>query len=174
MKEPRLLALMGVLTALGVATSHLLAIPVGVAKVFPVQHTLNVIGGVILGPGPAALVAFVVGLLRNMLGTGTPLAFPGGIFGALLAGALYRRFRRVPAAMVGELLGTGLLGAVAAWPVAVLVMGRSAAATTFIVPFAMSSAAGAIIGGTLTPLILRALGATGYRQEGKGSGAWSA
>lgn len=168
MKSTQRIALMGVLTALGVATSHLLAIPVGVAKVFPVQHALNVIGGVLLGPGPAAAIALVTGLLRNLLGTGTPLAFPGGLFGALLAGWLYQRWRRVPLAMVGELVGTGLIGALAAWPVAVLVMGRPAAATSFIIPFSLSSAAGAILGGLVAPVLLRALRAVGWPAPGAG------
>ena len=43
-----------------------------------------------LGPGYAVGIAFGSSLLRNLLGWGTLLAFPGSMFGALLAGLFYR------------------------------------------------------------------------------------
>ena len=39
-----------------------------------------------LGPGYAVGIAFGSSLLRNLLGWGTLLAFPGSMFGDLLAG----------------------------------------------------------------------------------------
>ncbi len=154
-----LIARMGVLTALGIVFSYMSAIPLFGAKLFPAQHALNVIAGVTIGPVPGAVVAVVITTIRIMLGTGTPLGYPGSIFGVILAGLLYRRFRSRIAAMAGEMLGTGLIGAVAAWPLAVLLLGNAKAAaagvTFFIMPFALSSISGALIGGVVLALIER-------------------
>ena len=96
---------LALLIAVGTAAG-ILAIPVPLvgAKVYPVQHAINVLSAVWFGPGPAVLAAFVIGLLRNLLGTGTLLAFPGGMVGALLAGLAYRIFCREYAAAAGEIL----------------------------------------------------------------------
>ena len=145
MKPVHKLTIAAVLAALGVVLSPF-SIPVGIARAFPIQHMLNVVAGVILGPWYAVLMAFTTSAVRNMLGTGTFLAFPGSMFGALLAGlaAKYARGRIVPAC-IGELIGTGLLGALVAYPVAILLMGREAAVFGFIIPFAASSVVGAVI-----------------------------
>ncbi len=139
------IVLMGLLVALGTVTSHLFWFPAGVARAFPVQHGINVIAGVLLGPGPAVLIAFVIGLLRNMLGLGTLLAFPGGMVGAFLAGWLYQRSASDIWAVAGEVIGTGLFGALLSFPIANLLMGTSAGAFAFIPAFAVSAIAGAVI-----------------------------
>ena len=136
------LTLAGILVALGVVLSPL-SIPIGAARVFPAQHALNVIAGVILGPAYAVVMAFATSLLRNFLGTGTLLAFPGSMFGALLAGLAYKYLReKLSLACAGELLGTGVIGALVAFPVAALVMGREVAMFAFVIPFVMSALAG--------------------------------
>src|SRR5690606_20831187 len=96
-------------------------------------------------PGPALLVALVVSALRNVLGTGTLFAFPGSVFGALLAGIAYRLTGRVAGAVVGEMIGTGLVGALGAFALARWFLGQEAVAWAFIPSFAASSAAGALI-----------------------------
>jgi energy coupling factor transporter S component ThiW len=73
-------------------TGHLIYIPVGVAKAFPIQHLINILSAVLLGPAYALWNAFAISLLRNLLGTGSLLAFPGSMIGALLAGLLYQNF----------------------------------------------------------------------------------
>jgi energy coupling factor transporter S component ThiW len=142
----RNLVFMGILVAIGTLSAHITAIPVAGAKVFPVQHAINVVTGVFLGPGQAVLVAFGIGLLRNMIGTGTPLAFPGGMIGAFFAGLLYRASGKAWMASAGELFGTGLIGALVSYPIAQYVLGKPAAALTYVVPFSMSSGVGALIG----------------------------
>ncbi|BDG60095.1 energy coupling factor transporter S component ThiW [Caldinitratiruptor microaerophilus] len=149
------LTLAALYVAVGVLTSHLVVVPVAFAKAFPVQHFLNVLSAVTLGPGGAVSVAFAVSVLRVALGTGTPLAFPGSMFGALLAGLLYRRSGRVAAALAGEIVGTGVLGALVAVPVAQLVLGRQVGFLVYIVPFTVSSAAGALLAGALLPVLRR-------------------
>ena len=68
--------------ALGVALSTF-SVPIGPAKVFPFQHMINVLVGILVGPLDAVLVAAIIGILRNALGTGTVLAF-AGLFGGLV------------------------------------------------------------------------------------------
>jgi len=143
--KTHILVLSALLIALGVACASSIWFPVGVAKAFPVQHAINVIAGVLLGPGPAVVVAFVIGLLRNLLGLGTVFAFPGGMIGAFLAGLLYRYARKDWAALIGEVTGTGLIGALASFPIARFIMGKEIAALFFVGPFAISSVSGAII-----------------------------
>ena len=82
------------------------------------QHAINVLGAVILGPGYATAVAFVISCLRNMFGTGSLLAFPGSMIGACLAGLCYSRFGSVKAAMAGEIFGTGIFRRTDCWVIA--------------------------------------------------------
>jgi len=133
------------LIALGTMTGHLIYIPVGVAKAFPVQHLINILSAVLLGPAYAVWNAFAISLFRNMLGTGSLLAFPGSMIGALMSGLLYQKFKSQNWALAGELIGTGFLGAVAAYPIAHFLMGSSSAVFFFVIPFALSAAGGALI-----------------------------
>ena len=105
------LTLTSVLVALGVIGGSLFEFTVGVAKVAPMQHLINVVSGALLGPWWAMTQAFLTSLIRNLLGTGTILAFPGSMFGAFLSGLLFRYTKRLIAAVFGELIGTGIIGA---------------------------------------------------------------
>ena len=69
-------ALAGILTAVGVLGGTL-SIPVGSTRCCPTQSVVNVIAGVFLGPWYGLGMAFCVSLIRNILGTGTIMAFPG-------------------------------------------------------------------------------------------------
>lgn len=136
-------------------------IPVGSAKVLPVQHMVNVLCGVLLGPGYAVGAAFVSSLIRFLMGTGSLLAFPGSMVGAFLCGVTYHLTKRMWAAYLGEVIGTGVLGALIAYPVAVMLMGKTAALFTFVFPFSLSSAIGAL----LSVFILSALQKTGVLRQ---------
>jgi energy coupling factor transporter S component ThiW len=142
--ETRKLALAGVLIALGVVLSPY-HIPIGAAKCYPWQHLINVISAILLGPVYAVINAIVISTLRNLFGMGTLLAFPGSIFGALLASLLYKRFANTYLAAIGEIIGTGIIGAIIAYPIGVLFMGRQAAIFGLVVPFIISSFSGAAI-----------------------------
>lgn len=145
-----------ILVAMAVALSPIF-IPVGFIKLFPAQHMINVIGGVMLGPWYAVGIATVAAIIRNLLGVGTPLAFPGGMIGALLAGWAYVLLRRTYAAALGELLGTGLLGAlVSVWLVAPMIMKKTMAASVMIAAFGASSLAGAVLGVLALELLRKA------------------
>ena len=111
------LALAGILVAVGIVCSPL-SIPVGASKCAPVQHFINILGGVFLGPGYAVGMAFVTSLLRNLMGTGTLLAFPGSMCGAFLCGMLYKYGKHLPLAYLGELFGTSVIGGLLSYPIA--------------------------------------------------------
>lgn len=101
------LVLTAVFAAVAVVGS-LFSFPVFGSKCAPVQHLINVLCAVILGPGYGVAAAFVSSLIRNLLGLGTLLAFPGSMCGALLAGLLYHYIKKLPAAYIGEVFGTPL------------------------------------------------------------------
>jgi energy coupling factor transporter S component ThiW len=104
------LALTATLIALGVVLGTL-SIPVGPARVAPFQHFTNVLAGVLVGPWYALLTAFAISVIRNALGTGTFLAFPGSMFGALFVGLVYHYVRRTDLAAFVEPIGTAIVGA---------------------------------------------------------------
>lgn len=141
----RKLTLSSIFIAMGTLLGHLIVIPIGVSRCFPLQHTLNILSAVFLGPIYAVLNAFIISLLRNFMGTGSLLAFPGSMIGALLAGLLYSKFKRQELACIGELIGTGLLGGLLAFPIAKLFMGSSAGAFFFVIPFFISTLGGSLI-----------------------------
>lgn len=135
-----------VLVAIAVALSPFF-IPVGISKCFPAQHMVNILAAVMLGPAYAVAIAFIAAIIRNMVGLGTLLAFPGGMIGALLAGLAYRAFKNMYLAGLGEVIGTGLLGALAsAWIVGPVLMDKSMALATLIIAFSVSTLGGTIIG----------------------------
>lgn len=142
--SPYKLALSGVFIAIATIFGTF-SIPVFGAKMSPVQHFINVVAGVTLGPGFALGSAFVTSFLRNILGTGSLLAFPGSMIGAFLAGLAYKKFKRVEFALLGEIIGTGILGALAAYPIATLALGKEVALFVYIVPFSISCIGGSAI-----------------------------
>ena len=143
------LVMAGVLCAVAVAGS-LFSIPVFGSRCAPVQHMVNILCGVLLGPGYAVGAAFCASLLRNLLGLGSILAFPGSMFGALLCGLAYKKTKNLLAALLGEVIGTAILGGLCAYPLAILFLGQNAGNVAFyvyIMPFFVSTAAGAGISG---------------------------
>lgn len=138
------MAISGILIAIAVVFGTF-SIPVFGGKMSPVQHFVNVVCAVLLGPGFAVGNAFIASLIRNILGTGSLLAFPGSMAGALLAGILFKRFKKLELALAGEVIGTGILGALLAYPVAAFLMGKECAAFVYIVPFSISCIGGAVI-----------------------------
>ena len=144
-KSIRKLTIAGLLVAVAVVGS-LFSIPVLGAKCSPIQHMVNVLGAVLLGPWYAVGMAFAASLLRNLLGLGSLLAFPGSMIGALLCGLFYKVCPKLSVAYAGEVFGTGILGGMASYPIAVVLLNNKAAALfTFVPSFLVSTAVGAAI-----------------------------
>ena len=147
LKKLTLTAFMAALAVVG----SLFSFPVFGSKCAPVQHLVNVLCAVTVGPWWGLAQAFIASLIRNLLGLGSVLAFPGSMCGVLLAGILYRLFKKLPFAYIGEVFGTGVLGGMLAYPVAYLVMGNTQAALfTFVIPFLISTCGGTIIAMIIT------------------------
>lgn len=128
-------------------------IPVGASKCFPVQHLVNVLSAVLLGPGWGVAIAFCASLIRNLMGTGTLLAFPGSMVGALCCGLAYFFFKNLPITYVSEVVGTGILGGLIAWPFAKYLMGADAAIFAYVIPFLISTTGGTIIAAILIAIL---------------------
>ena len=88
------LALAGMFCALAVVGS-VFSFPIFGSKCAPVQHMVNILCAVLLGPYYGVGVAFVASLLRNLLGLGSLMAFPGSMFGALLCGLTYHKAKQL-------------------------------------------------------------------------------
>ena len=115
------LALAGVLTALAIVGSFI-SVPVAGSKCAPVQHMVNILAAVTLGP------AWGVGI------------------GALCCGLVYKKFHILSLTCLAEAIGTGFLGALAAYPVALYLMGIAPAGLfVYVVPFLISTVAGSIL-----------------------------
>lgn len=139
------LAMAGVLTALAIVGS-MISFPVAGSQCAPVQHMVNILAAVTLGPGWGVGVAFCASLLRNILGIGSLMAFPGSMIGAFCCGMVYAKWKKLAPTCVAEALGTGILGGIAAYPVAEFLMGAGPAGLfVYVVPFLISTVAGSIL-----------------------------
>lgn len=146
-----------VLVAIGVALAPYTSFPIGIAKVNPTQHFVNVLAAVLLGPWWAVLTAAVIAVLRNAMGVGTLLAFPGGMIGAFLGGIAFRVVHRTWAAAAGEIIGTGgIAPVVSALLVAPFLMGKAIPLLALVPSFLFSTVAGALLGVLALRLLQRA------------------
>ncbi|MDR7235774.1 energy coupling factor transporter S component ThiW [Neobacillus drentensis] len=155
MTKTHKLTLTAMMIAIGTISSNLFYIPIGFTKVFPIQHFMNVLSAVLLGPYYAVAQAFGVSLLRNLMGTGSLFAFPGSMVGALLASLLFWKTRKLYLAFIGEVIGTGILGALLSYPIATLILGQKATVFGFIPLFIFSSFAGALLGYIILTVFFR-------------------
>ena len=115
------LTMAGMFCAVAVVGS-LVSFPVFGSKCAPVQHLINILCAVFLGPAYGVGVAFAASFIRNITGLGTLLAFPGSM--------------------------SGVIGGLCAYPVAILLMGKDISTLAFyvyIVPFLISTVGGAVI-----------------------------
>lgn len=147
------LAYAGILTAIAVLGS-LFSFPVAGSKCAPVQHIVNIIAAVILGPGWGVGIAFCASLLRNLFGIGSLMAFPGSMVGALCCGLVYRILKRPLPTCIAEAFGTGVLGALCAYPIAKEFMGLEPAGFyVYIIPFLISTSVGSVLAYVLIMLL---------------------
>ncbi|MFY1069029.1 energy coupling factor transporter S component ThiW [Candidatus Enterococcus leclercqii] len=110
------ITLLALMIALDVVLSPIMRIE-GMA---PMSSVINIIAGVLLGPFYATVMAAICGVIRmTMLGI-PPLALTGAVFGAFFAGWGYRLTGgRIWGSMIGEVIGTGIIGSILSYPVMV-------------------------------------------------------
>lgn len=155
-KNLKKLILAAIFAAVAVVGS-LFSFPVFGSKCAPVQHIVNIMCAIFLGPWYGLCCAFVASLIRNFIGLGTLLAFPGSMCGALLSGLLYQWLKKRWAAYGGEVFGTAVIGGLLAYPFASLIMGNAQATLfTYVIPFLISTAGGTIISIILIEIMAKA------------------
>lgn len=140
------LVFLAMMVAIGVVISPLLRVE-GFA---PMQHLVNVTCAVFLGPVYSLACAIAIGLIRMSLMGIPPLALTGAVFGAFLSGLFYVKTHKIWAAVLGEIIGTGLIGSIVSYPVMRLFYGKSDLTLLFYVPsFCIASTMGATIAGVM-------------------------
>lgn len=90
----------------------------------PMSSVMNIIAGVFLGPFYAVLMAVMTGIIRMLVLGIPPLVLTGAVFGAFGAGILYKYGRNIYWSMLGEFIGTGLVGSLISFPVMVWYTGQ--------------------------------------------------
>lgn len=149
------MVVLAMLVALGVVISPILRIE----GMCPMAHFINIVCSVFLGPWYSLCCAALIGIIRMALMGIPPLALTGAVFGALLSGMLYRASKgRLIFAVIGEVVGTGIIGAVVSYPVMTLWWGYTDLTLFFYVPSFIS---GTLIGGSIAFLFLKKMAKTG-------------
>lgn len=154
------LALTSIFTAISVV-GGLFSFPIFGSRASIVQHMVNLMAAVLLGPWYGVAAAFSASLLRNLFGLGTILAFPGSMIGAWLAGFAYQKTGHILAASLGEIIGTGILGGLTAWPLAILFLGQEAGNIAFyiyVIPFLISTVIGTMVASSILMILKRTRG----------------
>lgn len=145
MKQNKVLKMivLAMMIAIGVVISPILR----VEGMCPMAHFINVTCAVLLGPWYSLLCAFLIGVLRMSFMGIPPLALTGAIFGAFLSGIFYRLSKgKILMAVLGEIIGTGIIGAIISFPVMTYLWGKEGLTWFFYVP---SFICGTLIGGSI-------------------------
>lgn len=143
--------LMGIIIAIGVVISPMLRFQ----GFCPTQHFINVIAAVFLGPLYAFICAVLIGVIRMSLMAVTPLALTGAVFGALLSGILYKvSGKKIILAVIGEVVGTGIIGSMISFPVMKFIMGSEKVSLFYYTPLFISAT---LMGGFTAYIFLIAL-----------------
>ena len=143
------------LIALGVVISPILR----VEGMCPMAHFINIVCSVFLGPWYSLLCATLIGIIRMLIMGIPPIALTGAVFGAFLSGVFYQLSKgRILFAVLGEVIGTGIIGAIMSYPVMTFLWGREGLRWLFYVP---SFICGTLIGGSIAYVFLRKIAANG-------------
>ncbi len=157
------MAVLSMLVALGVVISPILR----VEGMCPMAHLINIVCSVLLGPWYSLLCATLIGIIRMALMGIPPLALTGAIFGAFLSGVFYRLSKgKILFAVLGEVIGTGIIGAIVSYPVMTFLWGKEGLSWIFYVP---SFIAGTLIGGSIAYIFLRKLADNGMLARMQGA-----
>ena len=146
---------LSMLIALGVVISPILR----VEGMCPMAHFINIVCSVFLGPWYSLLCATLIGIIRMITMGIPPIALTGAVFGAFLSGVFYRASKgRILFAVLGEIIGTGIIGAILSYPVMTCFWGKEGLSWLFYVP---SFICGTLIGGSIAYVFLRKLADNG-------------
>ncbi len=154
-KKTLKMTVLAMLVALGVVISPILR----VEGMCPMAHFINIVCSVLMGPWYSLLCATTIGVIRMATMGIPPLALTGAVFGAFLSGVFYRMSKgNLLFAVIGEVIGTGVIGAIVSYPVMSLLWGKEGLSWLFYVP---SFICGTLIGGAVAFVFLKKLSANG-------------
>ena len=149
------LVTLAMLIALGVVISPILR----VEGMCPMAHFINITCSVFLGPWYSLLCAVLIGVIRMMTMAIPPIALTGAVFGAFLSGVFYRLSKgKIIFAVLGEIIGTGIIGALVSYPLMRWFYGLDAQQWYYYVPFYTPSA---VVGGAMGVAVLLILKRSG-------------
>ncbi len=149
------LSVLAMMVALGVVISPILR----VEGMCPMAHFINIVCSVLLGPWYSLTCAVLIGIIRMATMGIPPIALTGAIFGAFLSGVFYKTSKgSLLMAVLGEVIGTGLIGAVLSYPVMTIFWGKTGLSWLFYVP---SFICGTLIGGSIAFAFLKKLSGAG-------------
>ena len=126
----------------------------------PFQHFVNVLAAALVGPWYGSAAGILCGVLRMLCGRDVG-CITGAMFGPILGGLLYRKFGTWWSVWIGEIIGTGVIGAMASYPLFKMFYGLDAQEWYYYIPFYTPSA---VIGagmGIAVLLILKRSGVLG-------------
>ena len=150
---------MAFLIALGVVISPILRFE----GMCPMAHFINITCAVLLGPWYSLACAFIIGIIRMTVMGIPPLALTGAVFGAFLSGVFYRLSKgKIIFAVLGEIVGTGIIGAIVSYPVMTFLWGKTGLTWLFYVP---SFTCGTLIGGSIAFVFLKKLAGAGLLKK---------
>lgn len=146
-----ILVTMSMFVAIGVVISPILRFE-GFA---PTAHFVNIVCSAFLGPWYSLLNGIITAAIRMSLMGIPPLAITGQVFGAFLSGFLYRKSKgSILFCVIGEIVGTGIIGSIASYPVMALLWGKGDITWYFYLP---SFLIATVIGGTVAFIFLKTL-----------------
>jgi len=156
------MVVLAMLIALGVVISPILRFE----GMCPMAHLINIVCSVLLGPWYSLACATLIGIIRMATMGIPPIALTGAIFGAFLSGVFYRASKgKILFAVLGEVIGTGIVGAILSYPVMTFFWGKEGISWLFYVP---SFICGTLIGGSIAYVFLRKLANNGMLEEMQG------
>ena len=140
--KTRKLIFTAVLAAIGYVLTPIFRIPGWAA---PMQHLINVTGVVLLGPAYGFACSALLTAMKLILMGEDLFSIPGGLIGAFLAGVMYKKFGKIWAAAIGEIFGTGILGAMCSYPLSAFYYGNAGVSLfTYIPAFMISTCFGTL------------------------------
>ena len=140
--KTRKLIFTAVLAAIGYVLTPIFRIPGWAA---PMQHLINVTGVVLLGPAYGFACSALLTAMKLILMGEDLFSIPGGLIGAFLAGVMYKKFGKRWAAAIGEIFGTGILGAMCSYPLSAFYYGNAGVSLfTYIPAFMISTCFGTL------------------------------
>ena len=153
------MVVLAMLIAIGVVISPILR----VEGMCPMAHFINIVCSVFMGPWYSLLCAFIIGVIRMVIMGIPPLALTGAVFGAFLSGVFYKLSKgKLLCAVLGEIIGTGIIGAIVSYPVMTLIWGKDGLSLFFYVP---SFICGTLIGGSIAYIFLKKLARSGLLKK---------